>query len=271
MPLTDFSDLYARVHEDGINNLIAHVRRQRPSLFNYGTPAFTANAKLLCEPIVAHPEVVNQGNPLVAKLDYLPIPGYEGPYGIEFFFQLTSLELDFHPGNKFSLPPELNPPLAEQRLALAAKVCAGIPCPDPRTLERLVLEIPTKKDKERQETKEKQGLPFDTKNINCFCLEIFGTAGFRYVGNPGDEYLDLFLGGLEVVDIKPTGLENSLECYVATALKLGILPKLRIAVKDLVLDNEDYYFSISPSPISANIPFNPSIRNDAVHVYGQIS
>lgn len=271
MTLTSFSDLYARVHEDGINNLISQVRRQRPSLFNYGTSAFTANTKLLCEPIVVHPEVVNQGNPLVSKLDYLPIPGYEGPYGVEFFFQLTNLELDFHPGNKFNLPAELNLPLAGQRVALTAKLCAGIPCPDPRILERLTLEILPERERKKQETNEKQGIPFDYENINCFCLEIFGTANFRYVGNQGDEYLDLFLVGLEVVDIQPAGLENSLECYVSTALKLGILPKLRMAIKDLVLDNEDYYFSISPSPISANIPFNPSIRTDAVHVFGQIS
>ena len=41
MAFTDHSDLFAAVHEHGINTTIGHLMRQRPSLFNYATILFT--------------------------------------------------------------------------------------------------------------------------------------------------------------------------------------------------------------------------------------
>ena len=38
MAFTDNCDLYAAVHEDGINLIARHILRQRPSLFNYERP-----------------------------------------------------------------------------------------------------------------------------------------------------------------------------------------------------------------------------------------
>jgi hypothetical protein len=37
VPFTDNCDLYGAIHEDGINRVVRHIMRQRPSLFNYGT------------------------------------------------------------------------------------------------------------------------------------------------------------------------------------------------------------------------------------------
>ena len=41
MAFTDHSDLFAAVHEHGINTTIGQLMRQRPSLFNYATILFT--------------------------------------------------------------------------------------------------------------------------------------------------------------------------------------------------------------------------------------
>ena len=41
MAFTDRSDLFAAVHENGINATIGHLMWQRPSLFNYATLIFT--------------------------------------------------------------------------------------------------------------------------------------------------------------------------------------------------------------------------------------
>ena len=35
--LTDNCDIYAAINEAGINRVVRHAMRQRPSLFNYGT------------------------------------------------------------------------------------------------------------------------------------------------------------------------------------------------------------------------------------------
>jgi hypothetical protein len=37
MAFTDNADLFASVGEDGINLVVRHIMRQRPSLVNYGT------------------------------------------------------------------------------------------------------------------------------------------------------------------------------------------------------------------------------------------
>ena len=37
MAFTDESDVFGSVHEDGINLVVRHLMRQRPSLFNYAT------------------------------------------------------------------------------------------------------------------------------------------------------------------------------------------------------------------------------------------
>ena len=41
MAFTDHSDLFAAVHENGINATIGQLMLQRPSLFNYATLLFT--------------------------------------------------------------------------------------------------------------------------------------------------------------------------------------------------------------------------------------
>ena len=49
MALTDDCDLFASLHEDGLNKVVRHVMRQRPSLFNYATPDIIANRELWCD------------------------------------------------------------------------------------------------------------------------------------------------------------------------------------------------------------------------------
>jgi hypothetical protein len=75
MALTDNCNLFCAIQEDGINQLIRHIRRKRPSLFNYGTQAVADNPDLLCEPIDFAPELIAKGNPLITVEDPLPVFG----------------------------------------------------------------------------------------------------------------------------------------------------------------------------------------------------
>ena len=81
-----------------------------------------------------------------------------------------------------------------------------------------------------------------------------------------NNYIELKLDGLEIVDIKPEGLENILECYIETIIRLSLLPKLRMSLNKLVFEIENY-LTIEPTPISANVPFNPSVKEDKVSVF----
>ena len=76
MSLTEKCDIYAAVHDAGINRVVKHLMQQRPSLFNYGTSFLASNPNLLCEKITVVPEVNRQQNPLLTILDPLPVIGF---------------------------------------------------------------------------------------------------------------------------------------------------------------------------------------------------
>lgn len=271
MAFTDHCDVFASLHETGINRVVRHIMLQRPSLFNYGTRLFARQPDLLCERIERHPEVDDRGNPLLSVEDPLPVPGTNGLYGFDFCVQIVKLEIDFHPGNVFALPPELNPPLQPQRLALRLTVCAAIVCPDDRGLEDIVKDLEAQaEDDERKEDKDRPRLPpkpLPRGKPACFCIDVFGVAQVTFEGPSGDERVSIKLMGLEIVDVRPDGLETSLECFLATVLRLVVLPKTRIPLDFLLLEFGKYgSLSLAPTPISADVPFNPSIEDDQLAV-----
>lgn len=69
MALTQFSDLFASIHENAINNVVLQLQRQRPSLFNYGTDAFVQKPDRLCYPLsnFIDVDVTLFNNPVVQK------------------------------------------------------------------------------------------------------------------------------------------------------------------------------------------------------------
>lgn len=137
MSLTANSDLFGSVNEEGLNRVITHIMRQRPSLFNYGTAWVAENPKRLCEDIDFDPEVIRRGNPLITVERPLPIFGTNNLINLNFAFQVTKVEVDLHPGRRIALPPELNPPLKEQQFSLRITVCGGIACPPTNILDQV--------------------------------------------------------------------------------------------------------------------------------------
>ena len=271
MAFTDHCDVFASLHEDGINRVVRHIMRQRPSLFNYGTRLFAQQPDLLCERIEPHPEVEDRGDPLLTIEDPLPVPGTGGLYGFDFSVQIVKLEIDFHPGNTFALPPELNPPLQPQRLGLRLMVCAAIVCPDDRGLEVIIKDLEAQAQEDvRKEDKDRPRLPptpLPPGKPACFCIDIFGVAQVTFDGPSGAERVCIKLMGLEIVDVRPDGLETSLECFLATTLRLAVLPKTKIPLDFLLLELGQYgSLSLMPTPISADVPHNPAIEDDQLSV-----
>jgi hypothetical protein len=282
MAFTDNCSVFGGLHEEGINLFVQHIMRQRPSLFNYGTAYFLQHPDRLCRKIDMHPEVLRRHNPLITVEDPLPIPGTHGAVGMNFCLQLSRAEIDFHPGNVITLPPQLNPPLKEQAFALRAMFCAGLGCPGERELlqiEQLVDDTPffnpsTGRDKESRDKPPRDPklppTPIPFRQLTCFCLEVMAVLHFERESSAFGPRLALKLDGLEIVDIKPDGLESTLECYVSTVLRVAVLPRVKFTLNTLVLEVGNYA-TIQPTPISPVVPFNPSVADDALSVFITVS
>ena len=186
MSFTEKCDLFGSIHEDGINLVIKHLMRQRPSLFNYGTDYISKNPNMFCKKIDTTVDVQNYGNPLITVVDPLPVIGTFGAYGLDFIIQLNELQIDFHKGNIIELPPQLNPPLHDQHFAIKIRLCGGIGCPQefPKTEF-----IPDKEHKgnrqpDRREHENHKGdvIVLHPGKLDCFCLDLFVVGHFEVSG-----------------------------------------------------------------------------------------
>ncbi|MCB9383778.1 MAG: hypothetical protein H6509_04120 [Bryobacterales bacterium] len=228
---------------------------------------------MLCTSIETHFIIGKRANPLVTIVDPLPIPGTT--FGVNFGVQLSRIEVDFHPGSRFTLPPELGPPLGAQRLAIRLQVCGGIGCP-PRDLVDRYIPPPPPPPKDRPAAgSPNDGVPvppgivvIPTRSLQCFCLEAYAVGGVRIRSYNGRAWLEPFLDGVEIVDIRPEGLENSLECYLEMILKLSVLPKLRMLLDDVSFElMRNVNVALKPMPTSGALPNNPAIEKDLLKAF----
>lgn len=305
MPFTDHSDLFGAVHEDGINRLVRHFMRQRPSLFNYATPFFHNNVELFCVKFDVDERVLKAKNPLFTEQEAFPILGAPVPIGLNFCLQLTDAQIDFHPGNVFGLPPELGK-LADQRFALRLKGCMGMDCPSQEMINELLplierflvsqqqLAIGETKERvegmtthytppvvtvDNRERERPRTIPLPTRQLICFCLELYAVGHFEWGTVPGSQqiWLKTRLDGLEIVDIEPKDMESAIECYLTTVLKLGILPRLIIPLEKMVLDVSKEFqemgltlgrtVTLQPSAVPADVPNNPAVEEDQIKAF----
>jgi len=126
------------------------------------------------------------------------------------------------------------------------------------------------------------GQPVPSANVICSCLDVFGVGHFEWgavAGFPG-QFLKTRLDNLEIVDLvtnPPSNLEDMLECYLRTVLRLGVLPRLIVPMQNLVLDITrmlqnngtaiGQHVTLVPAPVSASVPNNPAVENDQLKVF----
>jgi hypothetical protein len=255
MAFTDNCDLFGSVEERAINLVGRHVMRQRPSLFNYGTARIAENRRLWCRKVEVAPDVVVFSNPVMAVVAPLPIPGTA--YALEYCLQIAEVEIDFHPNDVVAIPAELGSSLPGQHFAGMARVCAGLGCPAERLSDYVAGGATNKRGKER-------GGTIPAAELDCFCLDVFVVGHVETDG----VHLGAVLDGLEIVDIEPDGLESSLECYLATAIRLAILPQLRVALPAIALDLLNLATAtLSPTPAPGTVPNNPAIEDDQLKAF----
>src|SRR5262249_13826659 len=173
-------------------------------------------------------------------------------------------EVDFFPGNVIVLPTELNPPLPTQRMALHFQVCAGLGCPS----DDLVKSLENQQQRGAGQPTDIIVLP--STQLNCFCLDIYGIGGATISGLVNDEHIFPNVDGLDIVDIKPDGLENSLLCYVELMLKLGLLAK-GFSIPNLTQTFLGITITPEPTPTSAAVPFNPALEDDQIKLFVNVT
>ena len=297
MAFTDKSDLFGSVHEDGINRVVHHLMRQRPSLFNYATAVFRERPELFCEKIEPAERVLAANNPLFTEQAPLPILGTPIPFGVNFCVPLTHVQLDFHPSD-VTLPRELGA-LPEQHFSLYLRACAGIDCPPKGMIEEVLPLIERTLLEQQQlaigDVKEGEDNPrppnppsqdvtvLPTRKLGCFCLELHAVGHFEWGGVSGSQqqWLKPKLDALEITDLTPVPMENAIECYLATVLKLGILPRLIVPTEKMVLDitallekqglELGKQVTLAPASVPADVPHNPAIEEDQLKAFINLS
>lgn len=267
MALTDNCDLYGSVNENGVNRIIRHIMRQRPSLFNYATADIANNRELWCSRVDFTSDVPKNGNPFFTIMPPLPLLGTSSPpVGVGFCVQLTQARIDFFPGNTISLPAELSPPLKDQRFSLSFRFCAAIACPSQEEIDRIPF-VPPNPD---------TGIaripppPITLRGrLKCFCLEAFVVGHFEHALIGGHESLLGKVDDLDIVDIKPDDLEDNIVCFLKTNLNVVLRQKLAIAIETFMLSFPLFglaTITLSPTP-NPPVPHNPAIEDDQLKVF----
>lgn len=266
MAFTDNCDLYGAVHEDGVNRVIRHIMRQRPSLFNYATSGVAANPRLWCAKVDHTADVTKYGNPLFTILPPLPLLGADAPpVGMGFCAQLVQAEIDFYPGNVVTLPAELSPPLPQQHFALHFRVCGALECPSGDLIEKIPVS-----GSDTQGREGKNPPPIVLPGVtHCFCLDVYAVGHISREFVAGREALVATVDEMDIVDIKPDALENNLICYLMTTANVVLREHLTIAIETLMVSFPLFGLAtvtLSPTP-DPPIPNNPAVEDDQVKVF----
>lgn len=207
MSLTESADVFAGIHEDAINDLVAAVASDRPRLFVYGSPAFVPST------------TVNE-----TRMDPIPFPGIPG--GIEWRLRFEPPHVDLFDQDD-PLPPELTLDPGSFSIRTVVELCLECrrlridPRPRPRPDDR--------PDHPDQREEDKHPL----RDATCCKLEIFAVGRLRRVFTGlGEEAITFEVHSLEIVDVAPDELETVLECLLFMILQ-AVLATIRLPLRAL--------------------------------------
>jgi hypothetical protein len=96
---------------------------------------------------------------------------------------------------------------------------------------------------------------------------VFATGGAHFQGPTHDQHIAGQLDGIEIVDIKPDGLESAAECYAALVTKLTVLPQVAARTIQDVEALMGARVTIQPTPVSAALPNNPALEDEQLKAF----
>jgi len=270
MPFTANCDLYAAVHEDGLNLIARHIMLQRPSLFDYATAEIADDPELACSKVPRTPDVDKYNPTRIFHIqDPLPVLGVDAPpVGLNYAVQLIDAKIDFFPENVVPLPAELNPPLPNQHFSAMVRICAGIDCPG---LD-FISQIPPGSPLDPAENQNPPEVVPRPRRLQCFCLDAFLIGHVQLVTSGSQTLLTGIVDTVDIVELQPEGLKENLDCYLLTTLSVLLREKLTIPLDTLFIDLSkdlenslvNVTFVLPPNP---PIPNNPAIEDDQIKAF----
>lgn len=273
MAYTKVSNIYGAVHENLVNVMLRSAMRQRPSLFNYATANVARHPELLCVPIEPAPMVKRRGDPLVTIEDPIPVVGTDGRLAMDFCLQINKAELDFSPGGLIGLPPELDP-LPGQSFSIRIAACGGIGCPTNKFLDGYELPAPVPRPEKGEEEPPPELTVVPIGKLECFCLDLALVGHFEPAGEEIGELLRPRIDAVEIIDVSPEGLENSLECYLHVVLQVVVMPELTRLFGGLIEGTLARYTTglpviveLRPTPLAPGLDLNPEVDKDRLGMF----
>jgi hypothetical protein len=166
------------------------------------------------------------------------------------------------------LPAELAPPLQAQRFCLKARLCAGVGCPPQDVISLLAPAVPLGRNQ-----KAGPPIPIPTRHLDCFCVSLYAIGRFAIETIAGKKRLRAHIDGVDIVEIKPDGLEEALVCYLRLVLELVLLPRLAFPVEAFVFHTLKGMPSIalSPTPTPGGVPNNPAVEKDRLEAFVDVT
>jgi hypothetical protein len=276
------SDLYGAITDSAVNRIVRLLMTWRPPLFNYvapsqflyvgADPAMVGFGErwLVCSPVAVPPGMDASIFPRYTRRPPLKVPGLPGG-GAPYCVQITDVKIDFQPSNEIALPPDLSPPLGDQRFAVWARASAGIGCPSDALVDAL---LSTRFERSAAYLPYHDlfsRLALDVTSLICFSLEAFA-VGHLYTdtqpgtSNPPVTRIRVALDAVEVKDLMPTGLEEAAECYLRMLIRGYVLPELVLAVEPIVAEVLGLTLKVVPT-LSAGPPHNPAVEQNELRVW----
>jgi hypothetical protein len=202
MSLTQSETVFASIHEDALNDLLAAFCTDRPRYLVYGSPGFVPTTTVSATAMAA-----------------IQFPGIPG--GIDWALALTVPKIDLS-GQSAPLPPELSLRAGQFSARLGAELCIDCRHYSNRemTREEMLTAVTIHQNHRRGE-------------LTCFRMEVFLVGHIvRVPASTGEDAIALVPDAVELVDITPDTLESFLECLMLMILQ-GVLSGIRLPLRAL--------------------------------------
>jgi len=203
------------LHEEGINNIIKHFMKKRPSMFNFGTSRLNTRKDLLCfqPPIDTN---LDPNQPWITCIKPILITDY---YGIDFCYQISDFEFDFN--------PTTSEPTNQNQFLIKGRVHVGIGVPELSMIEPYIQQALNE-----EEPPEPEKVPvIEVNKLDCFQLDLKATGHFikqtlkekKDPNNPSEPqkefiYMVPKIDSLNFLEIEPETINKTAELFAYTAL-----------------------------------------------------
>lgn len=240
-------DFRGILHEDGINIALAHLRMQRPSLFNSATTKIATDQSLLCTPIPDPPN----GAPKVEIVEPIVLEKDKWDYIlVDYCQQITNISMDFYPGGS----------LTDNQFLFRLGGCLGIGLPD--SIPDTLLRFPRGAENPPATPNE---VYLSFTRLICHCTEVSATGIARWITKGTKSFLFLQVGELSIDGISDPGLRELITSNLKTKLNLKILPGASLILEKIQIEVSKAQVEFRLVPYSHGT--NPTISNNQLSAF----